>query len=164
MFSRSVMSDSLWLHGLQHTRLPCCSPSPGACSNSCPLSRWSEVAQSCPTLCDSMDCSLPGCSVHGIFQARIQEWVAIYFSRRCSRPRNWTGVSHTVGRPTVWATREVGDAIQASHRLFPPFSCPQSLPTSGSFPVSQLFPSGGQSTGTSASASVLPQISRVGSL
>ena len=118
--------------------------------------KWSEVAQSCPTLCDSMDCSLPGCSVHGIFQARIQEWVAIYFSRRCSWPRNWTGVSHTVGRPTVWATREVGDAIQASHRLFPPFSCPQSRPTSGSFPVSQLFPSGGQSTGTSASASVLP--------
>ena len=34
------MSDSLWPHGLQHTRLPCPSPSPGACSNSCPLSRW----------------------------------------------------------------------------------------------------------------------------
>ena len=37
----------------------------------------SEVAQSCPTLCDPMDCSLPGFSVHGIFQARILEWVAI---------------------------------------------------------------------------------------
>ena len=37
-FSRSVMSDSLWLHGLQHTRLPCPSPTPGACSNSCPSS------------------------------------------------------------------------------------------------------------------------------
>ena len=40
LFSRSVMSDSLWPHGLQHTRPPCPSPSPGACSNSCPLSQW----------------------------------------------------------------------------------------------------------------------------
>ena len=40
LFSRSVMSDSLWPHGLQHTRLLCPSPSPGACSNSCPLSQW----------------------------------------------------------------------------------------------------------------------------
>ena len=42
------------------------------------------VAQSCPTLCDPMDCSLPGVSVHGIVQARIPEWVAISFSRRSS--------------------------------------------------------------------------------
>ena len=40
----------------------------------------SEVAQSCPTLSDLMDCSLPGSSVHGIFQARVLEWVAIAFS------------------------------------------------------------------------------------
>ena len=40
----------------------------------------SEVAQSCPTLCDPMDCSLPGSSIHGIFQARVQEWGAIAFS------------------------------------------------------------------------------------
>ena len=39
-FSCSVMSDSLWLHGLRHTRLPCPSPAPGPCSNSCPLSQW----------------------------------------------------------------------------------------------------------------------------
>ena len=39
-FSRSVVSDSLWPHGLQHARLPCPSPTPGAYSNSCPLSRW----------------------------------------------------------------------------------------------------------------------------
>ena len=44
----------------------------------------SEVTQSCPTLCDPMDCSLPGSSVHGIFQARILEWVAISFSRGSS--------------------------------------------------------------------------------
>ena len=40
----------------------------------------SEVAQSCPTLSDPMDCSLPGSSVHGIFQARVLEWGAIVFS------------------------------------------------------------------------------------
>ena len=44
----------------------------------------SEVAQSCPTLRDPMDCSLPGSSVHGIFQARVLEWVAIVFSTRYS--------------------------------------------------------------------------------
>ena len=42
----------------------------------------SEVAQSCPTLSDPMDCSLPGSSVHGIFQARVLEWGAIAFSTR----------------------------------------------------------------------------------
>ena len=43
--------------------------------------QWSEVAQSCPTLCDPVDCSLPGSSNHGILQARILEWVAISFSK-----------------------------------------------------------------------------------
>ena len=52
--------------------------------------------------------SLPGSSIHGIFQARVLEWVAISFFRRSSRPRNWTLVSCTVGRHfTVWVTREV---------------------------------------------------------
>ena len=65
----------------------------------------SEVTQSCPTLCNPMDCSLPGFSVHGIFQARILEWVAISFSRRSFQPRDWTQVSHIVGRCfTIWAT------------------------------------------------------------
>ena len=65
-------------------------------------------SQSCPTLCDPMDCSLPGSSIHGIFQARILEWVAISFSRRSSRPRDWTQVSCNAGRCfTIWATREV---------------------------------------------------------
>ena len=65
-----------------------------------------EVAQSCPTLCDPMDCSLPGSSFHGIFQARILEWDAISFSRS-SRHRDWTQISHIVGRCfTVWTTRE----------------------------------------------------------
>ena len=65
----------------------------------------SEVSQSCPTLCDPIDCSLPGSSVHGIFQARVLEWVAISFSRRSSWPRDRTQVSYIVGRRfTVWAT------------------------------------------------------------
>ena len=64
-----------------------------------------EVAQSCSTLCDPMDCSLPGSSVHGIFQARVLEWVAISFSRWSSWPRDWTWVSRIVGRCfTTWAT------------------------------------------------------------
>ena len=58
----------------------------------------SEVAQSCPILCDPMDCGPPGSSIHGISQARIREWVAISFSRRSSRPRDRTQVSHIVGR------------------------------------------------------------------
>ena len=52
-----------------------------------------SVIQLCPTLCDPMDCSPPGSSVHGIFQARILEWVAIPFSRGSSWPRNQTWVS-----------------------------------------------------------------------
>ena len=57
-----------------------------------------EVAQSCPTLCDPVDCSLPGFSVHGIFQARILERVTISFSRGSSQPRDQTQVSHIGGR------------------------------------------------------------------
>ena len=67
----------------------------------------SEVAQSCPTLSNPMDCSLPGSSFHGIFQARMLEWVAISFPRAPSWPKNRTQVSHTVGRFfTIWATHE----------------------------------------------------------
>ena len=53
-----------------------------------------------------MDCSLPGSSVHGIFQAIVLEWIAISFSSGSSRPRDGTQVSHIVDRRfTVWATR-----------------------------------------------------------
>ena len=52
----------------------------------------------CVQLCNPMDCSLPGSSIHGIFQARILEWVAISFSRESSQPRDWTQVSCTAGR------------------------------------------------------------------
>ena len=61
----------------------------------------------CPTLCDPMDCSSPGSSVHGILQACILEWVAIPFSRGSSQPRDWIQVSHLAGRAfTIWDTRK----------------------------------------------------------
>ena len=65
-------------------------------------------AQLCPTLCNSIDCSLPGSSVHEILQAIIiLEWVAIPFSRGFPRPRDWTRVSCIAGRFfTFWATWE----------------------------------------------------------
>ena len=66
----------------------------------------SEVTQSCPTLCDPMDCSLPGSSLHVILQARVLEWVAISFSRGSSQPRDRTRDSHITGRRfNLWATR-----------------------------------------------------------
>ena len=66
----------------------------------------SEVAQSCLTLCNPVDCSLPGFSVHGILQARTLEWVAISFSRGSSPPRDQTRVSRIGGRRfNLWATR-----------------------------------------------------------
>ena len=67
----------------------------------------SSVAQLYLTLCDPMDCSLPGSSVHGILQARILEWVAILFSRGSSQLRDWTQVFSTADRFfTIWATRK----------------------------------------------------------
>ena len=64
--------------------------------------KWKRV-----WLCDSMDCSLPDFSVHGILQARIQGWVAIPFSMESSRPRDWTWVSCIAGRIfPIWANRE----------------------------------------------------------
>ena len=87
-FSRSVVSDSLRPHGLQHARPPCPSQTPRACSHSCPSSQWCH--------------------------------------------------------PTI------------SSSVVPFSTCVQSFRTPGSFPVSQFFASGGQRTGASASASVLP--------
>ena len=91
-FSRSVVSDSLWPHESQHTRLPCLSPKPRIYPNSCPLSWWCH--------------------------------------------------------PVI------------SSSVVPFSSCPQSLPASESFPMSQLFSWGGQSTGASALTSFLPKKSK----
>ena len=84
----STLSDP---HGLQPTRLPCPWNSPGknigvGCHfllQCMKVKSEREVAQSCPTLRSLMDCSLPGSSIHGIFQARVLEWGAIAFSERC---------------------------------------------------------------------------------
>ena len=54
---------------------------------------WSTCTQSCPALCNPVDCGPPGSSVHGIFQVRILEWVAISSSRRCSQPRDQMPIS-----------------------------------------------------------------------
>ena len=90
------MSDSVWPQRRQPTGLPRPWDSPGKntgvgchfllqCIN---VKSESEVAQSCLTLCDPMDCSLPSSSVHGIFQARVLEWGAIAFSKEVLRLRN----------------------------------------------------------------------------
>ena len=104
------MCDSVWPHRRQPTRLPRPWGSPGKNTGvgchfllQCmKMKSESEVAQSSPTLSNPMDCSLPGSSVHGIFQARVLEWVAISFSRGSSQPRDQTRVSHI----NLWATRE----------------------------------------------------------
>ena len=71
-----------------------------------------------------MDCTLPGSSFHGVFQARVQEWVAISFSRGYSWPMDQTWVSHIAGKClTIWATRETGKVVWYSHLFndFPQF-------------------------------------------
>ena len=92
------------------------------------MCKFSSVTQSCPTLCDPMDCSTPGLPVH-----------------------------HQLLEFTQTHVHQVGDAIQPSHPLSSP-SPPafQSFPASESFPMSQFFASGGQGIVASASASVLP--------
>ena len=91
------------------------------------LLRFRSVTQPCPTLCDPMDCSMPGLPIHHQLPELDQTHV------HC-----------------------VGDAIQPSHPLVPFSSCLHSSPAWGSFPVSCFFTSGGQNIGVSASASVLP--------
>ena len=84
----SVVSDSVRPHRLQPIRLPRPWDSPGKKTGvgchfllQCmKVKSESEVAQSCPTPSDTMDCSLPGSSVHGIFQARVLEWGVIAYS------------------------------------------------------------------------------------
>ena len=74
------------------------------------LIQFSSVPQSCPTLCDPMDYSLPDSPIHGIFQARILEWVAISSSRRSSRPRNQICVSYVscIDRQVLYRQRHLG--------------------------------------------------------
>ena len=102
----------------------------GSCWESnlkCSSVQFSSVAQSCLTLCDAMNCSTSVLRVH-----------------------------HQLSQSTQTHVHRVGDAILSSHPVFPFSSCPQSFQASESFPMSQLFTSGGQSIGVSASTSVLP--------
>ena len=71
------------------------------------LCMHAKLLQSCLTLCDPVDHSLPGFSVHGILQARILEWVAISFSRGSSQPRDWTRVS-CIGRCVLYQLHHLG--------------------------------------------------------
>ena len=90
------------------------------------------VAQSCPTLCDRMDCSPPGSSVHGILQARILEWVAMPSPRGSSQPKDRTQVSCIAGRFfTIWATKEAKEYWNGS-----PIPSPGDLPDPGKEPGS----------------------------
>ena len=109
------------------------------------ISEWNQwklkvkmlVTQSRPTLCDSMDCSPPGSSVHGILQARILEWDTIPFCRGSSWPRDRTQVSSIEGNFfIIWATRE-------AHSINTPAKSLQSCltlcdPTDGSPPGSPI--------------------------
>ena len=114
------MSDPVRPHRRQPTRLPRPWDSPGKntgmgchfllqCMR---VKRESEVAQSCPTLHDPMDCSLPGSSVHGIFQARVLEWVAIAFSGGNGR----TYLSDDLEMPTTQVTLSNKDLIQTQRK------------------------------------------------
>ena len=107
------MSDSVRPHRWQPTRLPRPWDSPGKNTGVCchfllqcmKGKNESEVSQLCPTLSDPMDCSLPGSSVHGIFQARVLEWGAIAFSDskhisilfQILFPTEYSSLSYTVG-------------------------------------------------------------------
>ena len=124
----------------------------------------SVVAQLCLTLCDPMECSPPGSSVHGILQARILEWVAIPFCRGSSPLRNWIQVSHIAGRFfTPWATQEAQqiasfeseseslsvlfDCLQP-HGLYSPWNSPGQNTGVGSLsPLQGLFPTQGSNPG-----------------
>ena len=104
LFKTSWNSHTHFLHIIGHNQATWSRKLGGTCL----LESESEVSQLCPTLCHPMDCSLQHSSVHGIFQARVLEWVAISFFRGSSQPRDRTWVSCIAGRCfTIWATREV---------------------------------------------------------
>ena len=138
-----------------------------------------EVAQSCLTLCNPVDCSLPGFSIHGIPQASLLIKISSFFRFYCLEimpTLQFSSVSqlcltlfdpmdcNTPGLPVHCQLPEFTQThvrwVQWCHRTILSsvilFSCLQSFPASESFPMSQCFPSGGQSIGVSASTSVRP--------
>ena len=96
---------------------------PVACAVFKPLVQFNSVTQLCLTLWDVMDYSLPGSSVHGTFQARILEWVAISSFRGSSQPRDWICIS-CIGRWLLyhWATWEAPRQTQETFILPSPVS------------------------------------------
>ena len=110
----SVVSDSVRPHRRQPTRLLCPWDSPGKNTEvgchfllqGMKVKSQSEVAQSCPTISDPMDCSLPGLSVHGILQARTLEWVAISFSKMDDRPKQKTQ-NHKASKKNIYTQENV---------------------------------------------------------
>ena len=106
--------------------------------------------QSCPTLCDPMGYRLPGSSIHGIFQAKVLEWVAIAFSTMLPYPSPTLGTYSNSCPLSQWCHPTISSSV------IPFSSSLQSFPVSGSFPRSQFFISGGQSIGVLALASGLP--------
>ena len=107
------------------------------------------VAQSCPAVCDSMNCNPPGSSVHGILQARILEWVAIPFSRGSFRPRDWTHITRIATFLTIWellgqtAIREGAQPNPLADNWIKDYLANPCTGRAGpSFPPSQSLPSG----------------------
>ena len=87
-----------------------------------PSNRLSGVTQSCPSLCNSMNCSLPGSSAHGIFQERLLEWAAISFSRGSSQPRDRTQVFSIADRHfTIWATHLTCAGVEQLCKCMPTY-------------------------------------------
>ena len=149
--SLSVMSESVRPHRRQPTRLPCPWDFPGKNAGvgchfllQCmKMKSEREVAQSCPALCDPMDCSLPGSSVHGIFfffcptpppvhgilQARVLEWGAIAFS-----------VLHSSWELIYLFQSLLKCQLLTKHTLTTPFQWQPIFPQHSQCPLSSVFP------------------------
>ena len=195
-FSRSVVSDSLRPHEVQHARSPCRSPTPRVYSNSCPSNRWCHPAFSSSVVpFSSCPQSIPASGSFPVSQLFAWGGQSIGVSASASVLPINTQVEKSKSKPQ----RDVNYSVQfscsivsaslllhglqytrppcpsptprvhsnscplsrwchptTSSSVVPFSSCPQSFPASGIFPMSQFFTSGGQSTGVSASTSVLP--------
>ena len=177
-FSHLVLSDSLWQHGLQHARLSCVSPTPGAYSNSCPSSQWNhpKISSSVVPFSSSLQSfpesgsfivsqffasgsqsigALASASVqfsHSVVSDSLRPHESQHTRPPCPSP---TSRVHSDSRPlSPWCHPAISSSV------IPFSSCPQSLPASESFPMSQLFAWGCQSTGASALESFLPKKSQ----
>ena len=178
-FSRLLVSNSLWPHELQHTKLPCPSLSPRVCSNPCPLSQWY-----CPTISSSAfpfaSCpqsfpgsrsfpvsllfALSGQSIGASASASVLP-MNLFFSCSVTSNSLWLqGMQHISLPCPSLSPRVCSNLCPSSQWCHPTISssvilsssCLQSFPESGFFLMSQLFASDGQSIGASVSASVLP--------